>query len=40
VVQLIAIDKPEPKQKIYDPTCSGGMLIESLVTLLNNPTEK
>ena len=31
VVQLLVkLIKPEPKQKIYDPTCgSGGMLIES-----------
>jgi type I restriction enzyme M protein len=34
-VELI---KPEPKQKVYDPTCgSGGMLIESARYVANQP---
>jgi len=39
VVQLIVeLIKPEPKQKVYDPTCgSGGMLIESARYVANQP---
>jgi type I restriction enzyme M protein len=42
VVQLIVqLIKPEPKQKIYDPTCgSGGMLIESARYIANLPDGK
>lgn len=42
VVQLIVqLIKPEPKQKIYDPTCgSGGMLIESARYVANLPDGK
>lgn len=38
IVQLI---KPQPKQKIYDPTCgSGGMLIESARYIAQQPDGK
>jgi type I restriction enzyme M protein len=42
VVQLIVqLIKPEPKQKIYDPTCgSGGMLIESARYIATQPNGK
>ena len=42
VVQLIVqLIKPEPKQKIYDPTCgSGGMLIESARYIAEQPNGK
>lgn len=42
VVQLIVqLIKPEPKQKIYDPTCgSGGMLIESARYVAELPNGK
>ncbi len=42
VVQLIVrLIKPEPKQKIYDPTCgSGGMLIESARYIAKQPKGK
>lgn len=42
VVQLIVqLIKPEPKQKIYDPTCgSGGMLIEAARYIANLPNGK
>jgi type I restriction enzyme M protein len=42
VVQLIVqLIKPEPKQKVYDPTCgSGGMLIESARYIAEQPNGK
>jgi len=42
VVQLIVqLIKPQPKQKIYDPTCgSGGMLIESARYIADQPNGK
>jgi type I restriction enzyme M protein len=42
VVQLIVqLIKPEPKQKVYDPTCgSGGMLIESARYIATQPNGK
>jgi type I restriction enzyme M protein len=42
VVQLIVqLIKPEPKQKVYDPTCgSGGMLIESARYIAKQPNGK
>ncbi|MFD0991162.1 N-6 DNA methylase [Mariniflexile jejuense] len=42
VVQLIVqLIKPEPKQKVYDPTCgSGGMLIESARYIAQQPNGK
>lgn len=42
VVQLIVqIIKPQPKQKVYDPTCgSGGMLIESAKYVAGQPNGK
>ena len=42
VVQLIVqLIKPEPKHKIYDPTCgSGGMLIESARYIAEQPNGK
>jgi len=42
VVKLIVgLIKPEPKQKIYDPTCgSGGMLIESARYIAKQPNGK
>ena len=42
VVELIVkLIKPEPKQKIYDPTCgSGGMLIESARYIAEQPNGK
>jgi len=42
VVQLIVqLIKPEPKQKIYDPTCgSGGMLIEAAKYVAEQPNGK
>ncbi|MEQ8324025.1 MAG: type I restriction-modification system subunit M [Vicingaceae bacterium] len=42
VVQLIVqLIKPEPKQKVYDPTCgSGGMLIESARYVAEQPNGK
>lgn len=42
VVQLIVqLIKPEPKQKVYDPTCgSGGMLIESARYIARQPNGK
>ena len=42
VVQLIVqLIKPEPKNKVYDPTCgSGGMLIESARYIAQQPNGK
>lgn len=42
VVQLIVqLIKPQPRQKIYDPTCgSGGMLIESARYIAEHPDGK
>lgn len=42
VVKLIVhLIKPEPRQKIYDPTCgSGGMLIESAKYVAKQPNGK
>lgn len=42
VVQLIVqIIKPQPKHKVYDPTCgSGGMLIESAKYVAEQPNGK
>ncbi len=42
VVQLIVqLIKPQPKQKVYDPTCgSGGMLIESARYIAKQPNGK
>jgi type I restriction enzyme M protein len=42
VVQLIVqLIKPEPKHKVYDPTCgSGGMLIESARYIADQPNGK
>lgn len=42
VVQLIVrLIKPEPKQKVYDPTCgSGGMLIEAAKYVADQPNGK
>jgi type I restriction enzyme M protein len=42
VVQLIVnLIKPQPKQKVYDPTCgSGGMLIESARYIAEQPNGK
>lgn len=42
VVQLmVQLIKPEPKQRIYDPTCgSGGMLIESARYIAEQPNGK
>jgi type I restriction enzyme M protein len=42
VVQLIVqLIKPEPKQKVYDPTCgSGGMLIEAARYVAEQPNGK
>jgi len=42
VVQLIVqLIKPQPKQKVYDPTCgSGGMLIESAKYIAEQPNGK
>lgn len=42
VVKLIVgLIKPEPKQKVYDPTCgSGGMLIESARYIAEQPNGK
>ena len=42
VVQLIVqLIKPEPKNKVYDPTCgSGGMLIESARYIAKQPDGK
>lgn len=42
VVQLIVqLIKPEPKQKVYDPTCgSGGMLIEAAKYVAEQPNGK
>jgi type I restriction enzyme M protein len=42
VVQLIVrLIKPEPKHRIYDPTCgSGGMLIESAKYIAEQPNGK
>lgn len=42
VVQtIVQIIKPQPKQKVYDPTCgSGGMLIESARYIAQQPNGK
>ena len=42
VVQLIVqLIKPQPKQKVYDPTCgSGGMLIEAAKYVAEQPNGK